>query len=279
MSFTKNALPPLVEIAVEAGDMIAAMQADIVATKNWEIKPDNSPVTPADKAAHQLIKQRLAERFPGLALVSEEGEKEDTVVALKARDRFDTDPLDNTGGFIKGLDGYSVNIGRIVDGRPTEGVVYFPARKEIFYTQDGKAFHQKGDAAPQEIRVKGLPLRKPLQVATGFREQKVEFMEGRDYEIQKHPAQYRTCMVAMGQCDTSGLNKGPVAHYDSWDVGGAHAVLLAAGGDFITEEGKPVHYSDSTSKVPAYIAGGVDTLKALGLADPAYFKSARIVGA
>jgi 3'(2'), 5'-bisphosphate nucleotidase len=276
-------LPKLALIAQEAGDIVLAMRPHILRDKDWEIKSDGSPVTPADIAAHQYIKRRLAEEFPGVALVSEEGTKEEQAAALKARDRFDSDPLDNTGGYIGNRDGFSVNIGRITDGVPVEGAVYFPARRELYYTQDGNAYLKKGDGAPEKISVKGLPVRKPLQVAVGFNEQHVDYLGERglkkdeDYQIQEHPGQYRTCQVAAGKCDVSGLNNGQRGGFDSWDTAGPHAVLRAAGGDFVMLDGQPLRYGETT-KLPAHIAGGVDTLKALGLADQQQFKSARVVG-
>lgn len=270
-------LPPLAQIAREAGDIILAMQDDIAGNKKWETKSDGSPVTPADKKAHAIIKQRLAEAFPGVALVSEEGTQEEREEGRKAKDRIDCDPLDNTRGYMKGHTGFSVNLGRITNGEPVEGAVYFPARKELYYTQSGKAYRQKGNAPPEQIHVQRLPLRSPLRVTTGFNEQNFNFIGNREYQQYKHPAQYRTCMVAAGECDITGLNKGGSGGYNSWDVAGPHAVLLAAGGDFITEDGRPMRYGDST-KVPPHIGGGVDTLKALGLADPHYFRAVRAVG-
>lgn len=271
-----TSLPPLAEIARETGEAILSMQADIVARRDWVRKEDGSPVTPADYRAHDIITARLAEKLPGVAVVSEEGTDEERQKALVARDRIECDPIDNTEGYIHGRTGFSVNLGRIKDGVPVEGAVYFPARRELYYTRDGKAYLQKDDATPEEISVKGLPVRRPLRIAVGYNVQNLDFLGERELAVCKHPGQYRTCKVAMGECDVTGLNGGGDVVYKSWDVAGPHAVLLAAGGDCVTEEGKPMRY-DSSSAMPPYIAGGVDTLKAIGLADPEYFKSARIV--
>jgi 3'(2'), 5'-bisphosphate nucleotidase len=272
-------LPVLAQIAKEAGDAIRVMQADIVANKDWETKQDGSAVTPADKKAHQIIKQRLAEQFPNVALLSEEGTAEEIAEALKQNERFESDPLDNTSGFIKGRDGYSVNIGRVKDGFPVEGAIYFPARNEMFYTHEGKAWFQKGDDAPKEIKVKALPLRNPLQVAGGFSQTSTDYLGDRAHDVIQHPAQYRTCMVARGDCDVAGFKAAKVDdNYNTWDVAGPHAVLMAAGGDFVTESGQPLRYGTDSYKVPNFIAGGVDTLKALGFANPQYFKTTKAVG-
>lgn len=280
-------LPPLAELAKETGDIVRAMRPYIIEQKDWEIKADGSPFTPADMAAHLHIKRRLAELYPDKVVISEEDDKEEQKKALiqanKDKDRFDTDPLDNTGGYISGYDGYSVNIGRITGGVPKEGAVYFPEKQELYYTENNKAYLKKGDREPEEISVRGLPIRKPLQVAVGFNEQNAEYLEERglhkdeDYTLNAHPGQYRTCQIAAGKCDVSGINNGQRGGFDSWDTAGPHAVLRAAGGDFVTLDGQPMRYGDTT-KLPPHIAGGVDTLKSLGLMDRQVEKAARVMG-
>lgn len=176
-------LPPLAYIAKIAGDKIFSMQAYVKAhPEEWETKPDGSIVTKADKEAHRIIKEYITshERFKTMGFVSEEGTEEEIAAGLQASERIETDPLDNTTGYAKEKpgrdDGYSVNIGRIKDGVPVEGAVYFPAKKEMFYTsEDGKtAYFQKGDEAPKKIDVKGLPLRDPIEVVIGFNEAHLE---------------------------------------------------------------------------------------------------------
>ncbi len=263
-------LPVLAQIAKEAGDKILTMQDEVVANRNGEqeSKYDGSIVTTADKEANRIVCAGLAKHFPGIAVVSEENSHESNMKALQADERFDTDPLDNTTGYAKGMDGFSVNIGRIKNGIPVDGVIYWPARHELYFTgSNGKAYLQEGDSTPQEISVKKLPLRSPLQVAIGFNEKHVAHLDGRQYEATQYPAQLRTCMVARGVCDISGVNKGNDGGFNSWDVAGPHAVLLAAGGDIVGTDGTPVRYEKGTIKLPDHIAGAKDVLISLGLTD------------
>lgn len=271
-------LTVLAQIAKEAGDKVLAMQTEVVANRHGEqeIKPDGSIVTTADKAANKIVCEGLAKHYPGVAIVSEENPDEMNAAALQADDRFDTDPLDNTGGYVMGYDGYSVNIGRIKNGVPVEGVIYFPARQELYFTgANGKAYLQQGEGAPREIRVKGLPLRNPMQAAVGFNEQHIEHLTGRSYETKQLPGQLRTCMIARGECDISGINKGHDSGFNSWDTAGPHAVLLAAGGDIVSTDGHPMRYGKGTIKLPDHIAGAGDVLLALNLADRQALKAGR----
>jgi 3'(2'), 5'-bisphosphate nucleotidase len=258
-------LPPLAAIARETGELILAMQADIVAQKDWKLKEDGSPVSPADKAAHALVTARLKKEFPGVAIVSEEAEEADNEKALQAADRFETDPLDNTSGYVHGGDTFSVNIGRIQNGVPVVGAVYFPARKELFFTgDDGKAYLQKGDVEPQEISVRKGPLADPVRVASGYNKTSFEHLAGRTIKILKYAAQYRTCMIAAGDCDISGISGGGRGHYESWDLAGPHAVLRAAGGEMVSRDGTPITYGTNT-ELPNPIAGSRAALAELGL--------------
>lgn len=272
MGFVKS-LPPLAQIAKNAGDRIATMQDNIVQHNNLIEKHDKSRLTPADVWANVIVCEGLEKHFPGVAIVSEENSKQENANALLLNTRIEADPLDNTTGYTKGRDGYSVNIGLIENGVPVEGVIYFPARKELYYTDNGKAYLQRDDAAPEEIRVKGLPLADTLKVAVGFNEQNIEHITGRQAEVEQHPAQMRTCMVMQGKCHLTGVNKG-VGGFNTYDIAGPHAVLRAAGGDIIEAKSKkPFRYKTSAEdptpmKVPDHIAGGVDTLVALGLMEP-----------
>lgn len=62
-----------------------------------EIKQDDSPLTVADRRAHMLIYESLSTQFPGIDVVSEEGECE--VSDGKDGIFFLVDPLDGTKEF------------------------------------------------------------------------------------------------------------------------------------------------------------------------------------
>lgn len=257
-------LPPLAQIAKEAGDIILKMQADIVTTKDWEEKPDGSQVAPADKKAHEIVCAGLEREFPGIAILSEEGDEKPNRAALLSNRLFATDPLDNTSGYIKGKNGWSVNIGLIENGVPTKGVIYFPAKQELYFTgTDGKAYLQKGDNPPEQISVAGPG--SPVKVAVGFNEQNIPAFGDRPYEAKQFPAQERTCMVALGKCHITGVNKGAGGGFNVWDVAGPHAVLRAAGGELVDTQGRPIRYRKGEEKIPDHLGGGLETMAELGL--------------
>ena len=87
-----------------------------------EMKADNSPLTLADKAAHNAIVDILANT--NLPILSEEGNE----ISYEDRSKWDLfwmiDPLDGTKEFIKRNGEFTVNIALIQNNKPIYGVVY-----------------------------------------------------------------------------------------------------------------------------------------------------------
>lgn len=52
------------------------------------------------------------------------------------------DPIDGTLRYLLGKDGFSVCVGLIEKGEMLTGLVYFPARKDFYFIEEGKAYHE-----------------------------------------------------------------------------------------------------------------------------------------
>ena len=115
----------IIETAIEAGTAIIEIyNSDDF---NVEIKSDNSPLTRADLAAHNLIKEKLISLYPAIPILSEEG-KDIPYEDRKNWDRFWlVDPLDGTKEFIKKNGEFTVNIALIENKEPVLGIIYAPA--------------------------------------------------------------------------------------------------------------------------------------------------------
>ncbi len=124
-----------IKAAVEAGKAIL----EIYKSDDFGIeeKDDNSPLTLADKAAHNIIEHYLLET--NIAILSEEGRHE----AYEHRKNWDrlwiVDPLDGTKEFVKKTGEFTVNIALIESGYPIGGVVFVPCTKTLYY-----ASHKEG---------------------------------------------------------------------------------------------------------------------------------------
>jgi histidinol-phosphatase len=96
------------------------------------IKPDQTPVTQADREAEQAIKAILRRACPGHGFLGEEFGEE----GPKER-RFIIDPIDGTKNFIRRVPIWAVLIGLEEAGQVTAGVVLNPASGEMLWAHRG----------------------------------------------------------------------------------------------------------------------------------------------
>lgn len=116
---------PVLRLALDAGhEILRVSSSDDLQV---ERKSDWSPLTLADRRAHDIIDSGLRALTPDIPILSEEGKD----VPFAERSGWDelwlVDPLDGTKEFIKGNGEFTVNIGLIQDSEPVFGAVYAPA--------------------------------------------------------------------------------------------------------------------------------------------------------
>jgi histidinol-phosphatase len=105
-----------------------------------EFKPDDTPVTIADRRAEELIRQRIAEAYPDHQIVGEEyGATTGT-----SDYRWIIDPIDGTKSFVHGVPLYAVLIALEIKGKMEIGCAYFPALDEIISAATGHGAHWNG---------------------------------------------------------------------------------------------------------------------------------------
>ena len=105
------------------------------------------PVTDGDREAERAIREVIAARFPGHAIVGEE-------MADKAADspfQWIIDPIDGTRAFISGAPVWGTLIGFRVDGKTVAGLMAQPFTGEIYLALPGGAWYRRGS---DELRLK-----------------------------------------------------------------------------------------------------------------------------
>ncbi|MEJ2679776.1 MAG: inositol monophosphatase family protein, partial [Gemmatimonadota bacterium] len=90
-----------------------------------ERKADGTPVTVADRESERQVREAVAARFPGDAVVGEEFGGDAT-----GGRRWIVDPIDGTKSFIHGVPLYGVLLALEADGEAVLGVLHFPALDE-----------------------------------------------------------------------------------------------------------------------------------------------------
>lgn len=96
-------------------------------------KTDNSPVTKADRQVEQIVRKRIAKRFPEHGIIGEEFPP----VNPHAKYQWIIDPVDGTRDFSRGVPIWSTILAVLESGKPILGVMFFPALNELFVAQKG----------------------------------------------------------------------------------------------------------------------------------------------
>ena len=110
-----------------------------------EYKDNNTPLTIADKRAHEVIARRLRRHTP-YPILSEEGEEPPYARRKQWEYFWLVDPLDGTKEFIKKNDEFTVNIALVHQNVPVLGIVAAPALGEFYFgmTGEGASFKKAG---------------------------------------------------------------------------------------------------------------------------------------
>ena len=98
-----------------------------------EIKNDNSPLTKADKIAHNTILDKLLKT--NIPILSEEGDHTEFSYRKHWNLFWLIDPLDGTKEFINKNGEFTVNVALIEKQTPITGVVYAPITKELYFAE------------------------------------------------------------------------------------------------------------------------------------------------
>ncbi len=126
----------LLKLAINASLNAATKILQIYDTNFFiETKPDNTPVTAADKAASISIINDLAPS--NIPVLSEEDEQFTYSERKNWQHIWITDPLDGTKEFIKRNGEFTVNIALIENNKPVIGVIYCPVFKDLYFACKG----------------------------------------------------------------------------------------------------------------------------------------------
>jgi 3'(2'), 5'-bisphosphate nucleotidase len=222
-------------------------------------KDDGSPLTEADRAAHELILARLRVLAPDLPVLSEES----ATIEYRVRSGWTrfwlVDPLDGTREFVKRNGEFTVNIALIDDGRPVLGVVHVPVTGVTYLGLRGVGAWKIEGGTRQAIRVRMYRGGRATVVASrSHRGEAVDRflarLEAREgvYDTASYGSSLKLCLVAEGAADIY-PRLGPTSE---WDTAAAQCVVEAAGGRVINLDGMPLHYNKPDILNPWFLVTG-----------------------
>jgi 3'(2'), 5'-bisphosphate nucleotidase len=249
-------LDAVARIAREAGKAILGVYESDFAV---EAKQDASPITEADRRAHEVIRAAL-EQLPGdRPILSEEARALPWEQRRHWKEYWLVDPLDGTKEFIQRNGQFTVNIALVRAGRPVMGVVHVPVQGVTYAGLVGTgAWKESPDGSRAPISV-SRPGGGPVRVV-GSRSHRGPDLDGYlerlgEHEMVPMGSSLKFCVVAEGAADVY-PRLGPTSE---WDTAAAEAVLVAAGGRVVASNGQPMVYNKGPDLLnPWFIASGGD---------------------
>jgi myo-inositol-1(or 4)-monophosphatase len=241
----------LLEESVRAGGAIA--RGFFGGTyKKWD-KSKGNPVTEADLAVDNYLRETLRAARPDYGWLSEETADDPSRLAAEAV--FVVDPIDGTIAFIKGRPHFTICAGIVVDGRPVAGAVYNPITEECFTARLGHGAFLNGTRIHAGTRetVEGMRM---LGDRAMFGHAAWNNPPNRPWppmEIETRGSiAYRIVLVACGQFDAMMA----LSSKRDWDVAAADIITTEAGGLVTTHTGATMRYNRESTLQPSVVAAG-----------------------
>ena len=135
-------MPLVSELAVarecveEAAEIAQRLQPGIVA----EVKPDDSPVTEADRQCERAVAERIRRAFPDDGILGEEG----TSAESRNGRKWIIDPIDGTRDFVRGTPLWGNLLALEQDGEIVLGIVNLPCLGWLCHATKGGGAWRNG---------------------------------------------------------------------------------------------------------------------------------------
>jgi 3'(2'), 5'-bisphosphate nucleotidase len=255
LSRQRRLLDAACAIAREAGRAILDVygRADFAVT----LKSDDSPLTAADRVAHDIISAALMALDGGIPLISEESLPGDHAMRRSWPHYWLVDPLDGTKEFLKRNGEFTVNIALVDEHRAILGAVYAPVLDRMYSGAVGLgAWRTDAGGVPRSIAVRSnaaTPLRVVGSRSHPTPELAAYLAELPPHEVTDMGSSLKICLVAEGTADVY-PRLGPTCE---WDTAAAQAILESAGGRMIDLAGRPLRYNSKDDLLnPHFLAFG-----------------------
>ena len=247
MTKSHNLLITAITAALDAGKAILEIynsgEFDI------EIKGDNSPLTRADTASHNVIISYL--ETTDIPVLSEEGRHIAYHERKSWKQLWIVDPLDGTKEFIKRNGEFTVNIALIENQKPIIGVIFVPVTGELYFSSkelgsfkvdvnledyDVDALLAKANKLPLQPKDSTFTIvasRSHMSSETEAYVQEMRDIHGEVNLISKGSS-LKLCMVAEGEADCYPR----FAPTMEWDTAAGQAICEHAGVEVLDWETK-----------------------------------------
>jgi histidinol-phosphatase len=199
-----------------------------------ETKPDQSPVTIADRSAEEALRKQLTKHFPKDGFLGEEFG--DTPGGTGYR--WIIDPIDGTRSFVRNIPIWATLLGLEYRGEMIAGICFIPTWNQTFRALRGDGAYRDN----RRIRVSDVPtLGKAFISYSSFgffkaagRQDSFAKLLAMSERSRGYADFYGFVLVAQGSVDVM------VEHgVHIWDVAGLKVIVEEAGGTFTDWDGQP----------------------------------------
>lgn len=262
-----NLLSTAIGAAVRAGYKIM----EVYNSDDFQVnlKSDRTPLTLADRLAHEEIKNSLTKTF--IPVLSEEGRN----IVYEERKGWDyfwvVDPLDGTKEFIKRNGEFTVNIALILEQYPVLGVIYVPVTGKLYYSiKDEGAFMVSSLTASPNFEASFKALQsQSIKLPLPIERESIVVVESRSHSTpetiqyisnlsERYPklellpvgSSLKMCMIAEGKADIYPR----LSLSNEWDTAAGQAIIEGAGFKVVTyETGERLSYNKEELVNPWFI--------------------------
>lgn len=231
-------LQAAIEIVTEAASLAARL---FLAGVPVRLKPDGSPVTPADFQVENLIRSLIESRFPDDGVLGEEAGETDG----RSGRRWIIDPIDGTTCFAQRIPTFEVLLAVEDERGCAAGVIGCPMSRELYYAGRGLgAWHKIEGQRAQRLTVNDKQRRRGAWVEAsnpaGWSE---ELLMTLHREVMLVPNMKGFAGVASGFIDAVICAGLPM---QCWDVTARELLLAEAGGRLTDLDGNDIRTGNGT---------------------------------
>jgi len=230
-----------------------------------DFKPDDTPVTAADRAVEQFVRGEIERAYPGHAILGEEFGpsviRDSATQSVPVREsvkesvddhRWIIDPIDGTKSFMRGVPLFGVLIGLEIEGQVRVGAAYFPGTDEMLAAADGLGCWWNGKRARVS---ETASLDRAFVCYTNIRNMEKygrssawDRIQQAAYACRGWSDAYGYLLVATGRVEAM---LDPAMHV--WDCGPFPPIFREAGGYFGDWSGNPTHLAGEALAVNAVL--------------------------
>ena len=250
---TSEDLALLVRCVRAAGEL--AMTSFRGTFEVWDKSPGN-PVSAADIACDEYLKDRLLRNRPGYGWLSEE--TADAPDRLACERVWVVDPIDGTRDFVRGRTGWCVSVALVEHGEPVLAALAAPARGQLFVATRGRGAQCNG----VRLRTSGLETLEGVRLPMDPPNLTASFWPSPwPGSVVEKPNSLALRLAKIASAEADAWLEGRTVN--EWDLAAAALICTEAGGTVTDRAGRPLGFNQPDPVIHGVAAAASVPLQAV----------------